>query len=340
MKKLRVLALMHKELVPPADTKGVDVTAADWKTEYDVLTTLRDLGHEVQPLGVGSDLAVILTAVQEFKPQIAFNLLEDFYDITVFDQNVVAYLELLRVPYTGCNPRGLLLGRDKALSKKVLTYHRIPVPDFSVFPMGRKRRRPRRLNFPLIVKSLTEDSSFGISQASIVENDQKLQERVEFIHEQVGTDALVERYIEGRELYVGVLGNMRLQIFPVWELFFTNMAEEARPIATDRAKWNLKYQERHGIDSGEAKNLPNGMADRIQHLCRRAYRILELSGYARIDCRLDPDGRVYFLEANPNPQLAYGEDFAESAEKIGISYEFLIQRILNLGLRWRPDRSE
>lgn len=338
MKKLRVLALMHERLVPPDDPTGVDLATVDWKTEYDVVTTLREMGHEVQAVGVGSDLAVIRKAVDEWKPHIAFNLLEEFDGVAIYDQNVVAYLELLRIPYTGCNPRGLMLARDKALSKKILAYHRLLVPEFAVFPLGRAVRRRKRLSFPLIVKSVSQEASLGISQASIVDNEEKLRERVAFIHKSVGTDAIVERYIEGRELYVGVLGNMRLRVFPIWELFLGGMPDEVRHIATARVKWSPAYREKHGIKSGEAKGLPEGMPEGIRHLAKRVFRALNLSGYARLDLRLDPNGKVYVLEANPNPEVAYGEDFAESAEKAGVSYEALLQRLLQLGLRWRPDR--
>lgn len=336
--KLRVLALMHEDLIPPEDIKGVDLEAAPWKMEYHVVTTLRELGHEVQPLGVGSNLGAIRNAVNEFKPQIAFNLLEGFDDIVTFDHNVVAYLELIKLPYTGCNSKGLFLGRDKSISKKLLSYHRIPVPAFAIFPRGRKVKSTKRLAFPLFVKSLTLDASIGISQASVVESEAKLEERVAFIHEKTGTDALVERYIEGRELYVGVMGNFRLQVLPVWELLFAKMPEETRLIATERLKWSLKYQKKHGIDSGEAKDLPPGAAERIQGLCKRVYRTLLLSGCARIDLRMTEEGRVYVIEANPNPQLSRDEDFAQSAKKAGIEYGALIQRLLNLGLRWQPER--
>jgi D-alanine-D-alanine ligase len=337
-KKLRVLALMQESLVPPDDIKGVDLPGAEWKMEYDVVSTLRGLGHEVQPLGVGGNLADIRNAIADFKPHITFNLLEGFDDVATWDQNVVAYLELLKVPYTGCNSRGLLLGRDKAIAKKLLSYHRIPVADFVVAPRGKRFRRPKRLAFPLFVKSLTLDASIGISQASVVEDDGKLEERVGFVHESIGTDALVERYIEGRELYVGVLGNERLQVLPIWELYFKNLPEEVRKIATERLKWSLSYQKKHGIDSGEAKDLPAGMEDRIRDVCKRVYRNLMLSGCARIDLRLTEAGQAYVVEANPNPQLAHDEDFAQSARKAGIDYPELLQRILNLGLRWEPTR--
>ena len=317
--------------------EGTDLVSAPWRTEYDVITTLRAMGHEVQVLGVHDDLGDIRRAATDWKPQIAFNLLEGFDDITIFDQNVVSHLELLKLPYTGCNPRGLLLARDKSLSKKLLAYHRIRVPEFEVFRIGRPIRRPKRLAFPLIVKSLTQEASIGISQASVVEADDKLKERVAFIHESIGTAAIAEQYIEGRELYVGILGNQTLQALPVWELFFTNMPPEARRIATDRVKWSVKYQKKYGIDSGPAKDLSEEAAADVQHVCKRAYRALELSGYARVDLRLDEAGRVWVIEANPNPQIARGEDFAASAEKVSLSYETVLQRIINLGLRWQPE---
>ncbi len=174
---------------------------------------LASLGHDVHAARAsGASSNPIRKAVEEFKPDIAFNLLEAFDDVATWDQNVVAYLELLKMTYTGCNARGLLLSRDKALAKKLLSYHRI---------RGRRLRgrppaaassgAPSGSAFPLFVKSLTLDASIGISQASVVESEEKLQERVRFIHESIGTDALVERYIEGRELYVGILGNQRLQ---------------------------------------------------------------------------------------------------------------------------------
>jgi D-alanine-D-alanine ligase len=336
--KLRVLALVHRHLIPP-DTieEGTDITAAPWRTEYDVISTLRAMGHEVQALGVHDDLGEIRRLATEWKPHIAFNLLEGFDDITIFDQNVVSHLELLKLSYTGCNPRGMLLARDKSLSKKLLAYHRIRVPEFEVVRMGRPIRRPKRLPFPLIVKSLTQEASIGISQASVVDSDEKLKERVVFIHESIGTAALVEQYIEGRELYVGILGNQSLQAMPVWELFFTNMPEGARRIATDRVKWSVKYQKKYGIDSGQIRDLADSKAEELQHLCKRTFRALELSGYARIDLRLDDAGNAWILEANPNPQIARGEDFAASAEKIGLSYETVLQRIINLGLRWQPE---
>jgi D-alanine-D-alanine ligase len=336
--KRRILALVHEHLVPPEDTTGIDVLEAEWKMEYDVIETLREMGHEVRVLGVHDDLAGIRPAAGFFEPHIVFNLMEAFAGVTTFDQNVVSYLELLRLRYTGCNPRGLIFARDKALSKKLLAYHRIPVPDFSVVRYGHKPTLPKKMHFPLIVKSLFFEASAGISQASVVEDEDQFARRVQFIHESLGTAAIIEQFIDGRELYVGVLGNERLEVLPVWEMSFAQMPENRWRIATERVKWNTQYQKKNGIMTNAAK-LDAAAVDHIQRIAKRAYRALDLNGYARIDLRMDEEGRAYVLEANPNPNMAYGEDFAESAETAGVSYETLLERIIALGLRWVPERT-
>ena len=338
MKKLRILALVHDHLVPPEDTTGVDILEAEWKMEYDVIETLREIGHEVRVLGINDNLGGIRPIVGLFKPHIVFNLMEAFAGVTTFDQNVVSYLELLGLPYTGCNPRGLILARDKALSKKLLAYHRIRVPEFTVVRPGRKVALPKRLTFPLIVKSLFFEASTGISQASVVENHDQLARRVTFIHEKLGTAAIVEQFIDGRELYVGVIGNERLDVLPPWEMSFAQMPENRWKIATERVKWSTQYQKKHGIMTDQAK-LDAPTVERMQKIAKRAYRALDLSGYARIDVRMDEEEKIYVLEANPNPNMAYGEDFSESAEAGGISYERLLDRLIALGLRWKPART-
>ena len=338
MKTIRILALVHDHLVPPDDTTGIDILEAEWKMEYDVVETLREMGHTVQVLGIHDDLTGIRAAAEAFKPHIVFNLMEAFAGVTTFDQNVVSYLELLRMPYTGCNPRGLILARDKALSKKLLAYHRIRVPEFAVVRPGRKPALPKRLAFPLIVKSLFFEASAGISQASVVENHEQLARRVSFIHEKLGTAAIVEQFIDGRELYVGVVGNERLEVFAAWEMLFDKMPDNRWRIATERVKWSTQYQKRHGIVTDRARIEP-ALAEQMQRIAKRSYRALDLNGYARIDIRMDEEGRMFVLEANPNPNLAYGEDFAESAEVTGLSYERLLERIITLGLRWEPART-
>lgn len=333
MKKLRVLALVGKGSLPPRSLEGLsDEAINEWKMEYDVIAALESLGHEVRCLDVSHDLSRIRAAIEEHTPQIVFNMLEDFHGQPVFDQHVVAYLELQRTPYTGCNPRGLVLSRDKALTKKICTYHRIPAPHFAVFPRGRKVRVVKRLQFPLIVKALHEDASLGISQASLVHNQEQLEKRVQFVHETVNDDAIAEEFIEGRELYLGVLGNRRLQTFPLWELNLDKLPESAPRIATARIKWNLKYQQKYKIITAAATDLPEGFEARMARTGKRIYKLLGLSGYARLDFRLREDGKVFLLEANANPDLSRDEDLARAAEAGGLRYSKLVQRILTLGL--------
>lgn len=340
MKHLRVLVLAHQDLIPPDNVESYsDKDYQEWKTEFDVISTLRESGHEVLPLGVYDNLGVIRQAMREFRPHIAFNLLEEFHDNSLFDHHIASFLELHKQAYTGCNPRGLMLAHDKSLTKKLLTYHKIPTPRFTVVPLGRSARPPRKADYPLIVKSLYEEGSYGIAQASVVSTAEKLQERVRYLHDQLNTPAIVEEYIDGRELYVAIIGNRRLQAFPIIELIFGKMTEGSQKIATSRVKWDWKYQEAHGIDTVLARDLSPELEKRITYMARRMYRILGLSGYARIDMRLTPDSRLYVLEANANPDLGYGEELSTATEAADMNYEALLHKIINLGLRYRPNES-
>jgi D-alanine-D-alanine ligase len=344
MKKQRVLVLMHESLVPPANPEHHSKAARDeWQTESDLMKVLTAAGHEVRPLGLYDNLTDLRTVVAEWQPHVAFNLLEEFQGIVTYDQYIVAYLELLRQPYTGCNPRGMMLSRDKVLSKQLLSYHRIPTPRFALVRQGRPFRLPRKLKYPLFVKSAVEDASLGIAQASIVEDAAHLKDRIEFIHDKLKTDALVEEYIQGREVYVGVFGNTRLTTLPIWEMDFGTLPDAQSGIATRKVKWDRKYQEKHGIRTGPAQNLPNGVAERLATLSKRIYRSLHLSGYARMDFRLASDGTPYVLEANCNPNLSQDEDFAAAAAAAKIPYESLLERMMSLGLgyeaEWRTSES-
>ncbi|WP_129776634.1 D-alanine--D-alanine ligase family protein [Peristeroidobacter soli] len=342
MKPRRVLVLMHESLVPPASLKGLsDKEIDEFRTEYDVKAALEKAGHEVKALGLGDNLSELRSIITDWKPDVAFNLLEEFQGIVTYDQYVVAFLELMKLPYTGCNPRGMMISRDKALSKQILSYHRIPTPGFAVIRKGQRYRLPRKLKFPLFVKSVTEDASLGISQASVVPDADKLKERIEFIHEQTNSDALIEEYIEGRELYVGVLGNDRLRTLPVWEMDFGTLPDVMAGIATRKVKWDRRYQKKHGIRTGAAQNLPEGCAAYLDKLSKRIFRSLYLSGYARMDFRMRPDGSVFVLEANCNPNISREEDFADSALAAGMEYPALLEQIIRVGnnyqAAWRAD---
>jgi D-alanine-D-alanine ligase len=340
MTRSRVLVVLHPSLMPPESLEGqAQKDIEEWRTEFDVIQTLRANGHEVRALGVLDSITELRSIISEWQPDVVFNLLEEFDGIVSYDQHVIAFLEMLRQPYTGCNPRGMLLSRDKALSKQVLAFHRIPTPQFAVFRRGKRIVLPRRLRFPLFVKSSTDDASLGISQASVVEDATRLKERIEFVLEQHKSDVLVEEYIEGRELYVGMMGNVRLTRFPVWELNFGSMPASGSAIATRKVKWDLNYRAKHGIESAPAVDLPAGAEQRLDRLSRRIYRALGLTGYARMDFRMRADGSIFVLEANANPHLAQNEDFARSADTGGRNYAALLDSIVKLGLtypaQWR-----
>jgi D-alanine-D-alanine ligase len=338
MRRRRVLVLVHETLVPPESIEHLsDQEADEFRTEFDVISSLRELGHDVRPLGIGDSLTELRNEITGWKPHVCFNLLEEFGGIVTYDQHVVAFLELMRQPYTGCNPRGMMLSRDKVLSKQILSYHRIPTPQFAVFRRGRQPHIPRRLRYPLFVKSATEDASFGIAQASVVDDEARLRERIDFIHEQTRSDALVEEFIDGRELYMGLLGNDRIMTFPPWELHFGSMAETSIGIATRKVKWDRSYQERHGIVTDPAEDLPEGVPALLDRLSRRIYRALHMSGYGRMDFRMRPDGSVFVLEANCNPNLEEYEDYGRAALYAGIEYPQLLERIMSLGMSYRAD---
>ncbi len=332
MKSLRVLTLAHPDLLPPESRDGFsEKEAYVWKTEYDVISTLRKSGHEVFAFGEQEDLASLVKTIEEYKPDIVFNLLEEFHSNTLFAQHVVSLMELMQIPYTGCNPRGVMLAKGKDLSKKLLKHHRIPVPNFEVFGIGQKVRKPRHLKYPVIVKSISEDASKGISQASVVESDERLAERVNFVHERIGTAAIAEQYIDGREIYVGMIGNGRKRVLPIWELEFSRQSS-GWLIATEKVKHDPDYQEKRGVLQGPAENLDPNVSKRIRDLVRRISTILELDGYARIDFRLTADGIPYFIEANPNPEIASEDEFAQAALYDNIEYPDLLNKILELGL--------
>ncbi len=327
--------MTQHDLVPPDGPVPEDeVAVARWKTDYDVRNTLRGLGHDVRIVGHDDSLDAVQAELDDLRPHIVFVLLERFADRVRFVPHLLGYLELIGQPYTGCNPIGMAFSNDKSLQRKILRHHRIATPEFMIVPRGRVVKRHRRLEFPLIVKTVNEHGSLGIAQASVVTSDQKLVDRVEYIHESIGSPALVEQFIEGRELYQAVLGNERLETFPPWVLSWQNLPDGAPNIATSRLKWDLDYQERVGLKSGPASGLDDALRARIPRVCKRAYRALEQSGYARFDLRLTDAGRVYIIESNPNPEISWDSEFPSSAKAAGYEYPALLQRILTLGLRW------
>ena len=333
-KKLKILALFDAIAPTTLDQDlSAELKTEDWKTEANVLAALAELGHTIEHLAIFDDLDLLRQKLQTFQPDLIFNLADQFKNNRAFDQNIASFLEMHGLPFTGCGSTGLTLCKHKAISKKILGYHRIRVPEFTVIGRGKRCARPARLKFPIVVKPLKEEASYGISQASFVETDEQFKERVLFIHTSHDCDVIAEEYIAGRELYVSVLGNHRLDVFPIRELVFKEVPPDEPKIATYRAKWDEEYRKRWGLQNQFAGGLDPALAHDIVQTCKRIYRLLTIDGYARVDLRVTPANEIYFIEANPNPILAADEDFAQSALKAGIAYPQLIERILRTGMK-------
>ncbi len=337
-KKLKILALFDAIAPTTLDQDlSAELKTDDWKTEANVLAALAELGHTVDHLAIFDDLDVLGQKLQSFAPDLIFNLADQFKNNRAFDQNIVSYLEMHGVPFTGCGSTGLTLCKHKGISKKILSYHRIHVPQFTVVPRGKRIARPKRLKFPILVKPLKEESSLGISQGSFVESDEQFKERVQFIHDKFASDVIAEEYIAGRELYVSILGNHRLQVLPIRELIFREVPPDEPKIATYKAKWDEEYRKRWGLENQFAEGLDPALVRQIEMTCKRIYHLLTIDGYARLDLRVTPANEVYFIEANPNPMLAADEDFAQSALKANLAYPQLIDRLVRLGLQTLRD---
>ena len=332
-KKLKVLALFDAIAPTTLDQDlSAELNTEDWKTEANVLDALRQSGHTVEHLAIFDDLDLVRQKLQSFTPDVIFNLADQFKNNRAFDQNIVSFLEMQGLPFTGCSSTGLTLCKHKGISKKILSYHRIHVPNFVIIARGRRIARPKSLKFPILVKPLKEEASLGISQASFVEADEQFNERVQFIHDKFDGDVIAEEYIEGREFYVGVMGNHRLRVFPIRELVFKEVPPDEPKIATYKAKWDEEYRKRWGLQNQFAEGLDPSLVRTIEETCKRIYHLLTIDGYARVDLRVTAANEVYFIEANPNPMLAADEDFAQSALKAGLSFPQLVDRILRLGL--------
>jgi D-alanine-D-alanine ligase len=299
-------------------------------TEADVFECLLRLGHSVETLPVYDNVTHIVDKLKACAPDVVFNLSESFYHDRSHEPNIPALLELMNVRYTGSGPDGLLLCKKKALAKKVLAYHHVRLPNFVVSHRLSPLRTLKRFRYPAFVKPAAEEASDGISKASFARDEREALDRAQFIHQKFNCDALIEEYIEGRELYISVLGNRRLTVFPPREVFFANVPDDVPKFATFHAKWNEGYRQRWGITNGPAGELPPNIEKELRTLARSAYRCLNIRGFGRLDVRLTPAGEIFVLEANPNPALGQDEDFAQSAAAVGMNYDALIQAILDL----------
>jgi D-alanine-D-alanine ligase len=331
---MNILMVMDISFDPPFDHDYSEYFAlADWEADRDILNTLKKLGHTVKLFGVNDNIEGLIQELRNNPPDLVFNLCEAYRQERDLEPHLVALYELLGIPYTGCSHFALQVCKDKALTKKILAYHDISVPGFEVSFRSKPLRSFGSLRFPLIIKPLDFEASEGISQNSVVWNEQDGLTRLEFIHERLKAEAIAEEYIEGREIYVGVLGNKRCEVLPPREVFFDKVPEGELKFASYRAKWDDAYRKKWGIDSGPAEKISKEVEHEIKRASRLIHELFQLEGYGRIDFRITSDDKIYFIEANPNPSIAQDEDFALCAAAAGHPYPELIEKIIHLGMK-------
>lgn len=318
------VVVLHTQdaLEPPVDPVLAQLDAA-----------LRGAGHETSTAVVDSTVEPLVATLTRLKPELVFNIAEAFAGKSALESNVAALLNLLDLRYTGSSPAGLIVAGDKTLAKKVLSFHGILTPEFGSVYRGAVEWAGD-MKFPLIVKPPQEDASLGITQKSVVHDVRELLEQIGVLQLEYQTPVLVEQYIEGREYYVGVLGNANAKALPVMELDFTKFPDGQSKIASWEAKWGDAGDEKgaqfEGTRSVFPTDLSEELAARMAQVAIDSFHALRLRDYARIDLRVTDGGDIYVIEVNPNCYLEASGEFARAAEKDGLSHEALISRIVEL----------
>ncbi len=301
-----------------------------WESESAIAGAIKELGYEPIFMGVFDDIYQLILDLKAIKPDLVFNMCEAYKGRRDYEPQIASVLDLLEIPYTGTKPLGLSLCQDKNLSKKILAHHRIRVPKWLTSHYQRPVRSLKTFSFPAFVKPAREEGSEGISRDSLVENEKDCLERIHFLHDRFKSDVIVEEFISGREFYVSVIGSKRPQVLPIRELCFNEFPPDTPKFATFKAKWDEEYRKRWGIRNEFARHLSDRQLEDMKKIAKKCFDILSLVGYARFDFRVSEAGEMVLLEANPNPSLGPEDDFAQSAQKAGLSYTNLVGKLIEL----------
>lgn len=298
---------------------------------------LERLSHDVVMVQADEDIVPVVHALRTTQPDLVFNLAESFAGVSALESNVAALLNLLDLRYTGSSPAGLLLAGDKSLAKQVLRFHRVRTPEFATVYRGAVEWAGE-IDFPVIVKPPQEDASIGITRKSVVRDLKQLFDQIDSLHKEFRQPVLVEQFVDGREFYVGVLGNFEPRALPIMELDFSGLPRGMPRVASWEAKWGtdgagaLKSAEFAGTKAIFPSDLDDLLAERIQRTAVRAFEVLRLRDYARIDLRVTSSGDIFVIEVNPNCYLERASEFARAAEHDGMTYDALIARIIELAI--------
>jgi D-alanine-D-alanine ligase len=337
MSKLKIIVLFDRVLMDESEEQAasnekspVTRTLDKKEVEDEVAEALTKLGHDPVLYELDGTQKSLL-GLARVEADLVFNLVESFADDDTADFKIAAYLELLGKKYTGAGTHGLLLAQDKAVAKKIFQFHGIHTPVFAKSFRGRLDFS-HDLQFPVIVKPAREDGSIGIEFSAVVSSIRELMERMDWLHANFDSPVLIEEYIEGREMYVGVLGNDKAEALPVVELDLSKLPEGMPKIAAAEVKWGKGTKAYRDTKSAIATDLPEETLAALQQTAVAAYQALELRDYGRVDMRLQADGRVQVIEVNPNPWLSSRAEFAMAARKSGRTYNQLIEEIVELAV--------
>ena len=309
-----------------------DFLREDKTAESNILASLRRLGHDVETMAVFDNVAAVVDKIKSYAPDVVFNQCESFYDNRALEPNIPALLDLMKIRYTGSGPDGLLLCKDKALAKELLSHHHVRVPRFVVSHSSRPLRRLQHFGYPAFVKPVGQESSDGIAKASFVRDEKEAIERLRYLHQKFNADAMIEEYIEGRELYISVLGNRRRVVFPPREIFFEHVPDDEPKFATSHAKWNDAYRREVGDRQRPRRRASRSGAEGPAQARPQRLHMAENPRFWPHRYSSVPRNEMFVIEANPNPSLAAEDDFAQSANAEGMAYDALIQEILNAAL--------
>jgi D-alanine-D-alanine ligase len=294
----------------------------------EIFEALTELGHEPS-YHILDGKNQSLLALAKCGADVVFNLTESYAGDDTMDKNIAAYLELLQVPYTGNGPQALYLAQDKSIAKKIFDFHRIKTPDFAISYKGRTEHS-HDIEFPLIVKPVSEDGSIGIDSGSVVDSVKELMERIHYIHEEFDSPALIEEFIEGREIYAAIFGNDNPDVLPLIELDLSKLPKGTPRIACQEVKFDHETEAYKVTKSAPVEDLDEETTKKLQDTGLAAWRALGLRDYGRIDMRLNKKGEVYVIEANPNPWLSSVAEFTMAARKGGYSYTEMIDKMIGL----------
>ncbi len=334
MGKLKIVVLYDRVLVDEteeqaANDKSPVVRTLDKKeVEEEVAEVITKLGHEPVMYELDGTQKSLL-GLAKLECDLVFNLAESFADDDTADFKIAAFLELLGKKYTGTGTHGLMLAQDKAVAKKIFAFHGIHTPTFAKSFRGRLDFS-HDLQFPVIVKPAREDGSIGIEFSAVVNSIRELMERMDWLHANFDSPVLIEEYIDGREMYVGIIGNDKAEALPIVELDLSKLPDGTPRIAAAEVKWGKGTKAYKDTKSAIATDLPDEIVQTLQQTAVAAYQALELRDYGRVDMRLQPDGRVHVIEVNPNPWLSSRAEFAMAARKSGRTYPQLVEEIIEL----------